>query len=186
MTKKSLVRRTFIKHGTMAGAGALILPGLLYKTAVGQENESALKDKKVLLTWGGWTGHEPEQCRDIFVPWMRKEGALVTVSDTLDTYVDKDFMDSLDLIIQIWTMGAIEQKQEKGLLDAVRNGTGIAGWHGGLGDSFRQNVGYQFMVGGQWVAHPGGVIDYEVNITVVSSYGIGNFLKKHGLACLGW
>ncbi|MDF1515656.1 MAG: ThuA domain-containing protein, partial [Anaerolineae bacterium] len=54
---------------------------------------------------------------------------------------------------------------EKGLLDAVKSGIGIAGWHGGMGDSFRNNVNYQFMVGGQWVAHPGGVIDYEVNIT---------------------
>ena len=41
----------------------------------------------------------------------------------------------------------------------------MAGWHGGIGDSFRDNVDFQFMVGGQWVAHPGGVIDYEVNIT---------------------
>jgi type 1 glutamine amidotransferase len=50
------------------------------------------------------------------------------------------------------------------LLDAVRSGVGIAGWHGGLGDSFRNNVEYQFMVGGQWVTHPGNIIDYEVNI----------------------
>jgi type 1 glutamine amidotransferase len=61
-------------------------------------------------------------------------------------------------------MAQIEKEQEKGLLEAVKNGCGLAGWHGGLGDSFRQNVAYQFMVGGQWVAHPGGVIDYEVNI----------------------
>ncbi|MBU2437935.1 MAG: ThuA domain-containing protein, partial [Acidobacteria bacterium] len=41
---------------------------------------------------------------------------------------------------------------------------GIAGWHGGLADSFRSNTEYQFMVGGQWVAHPGGVIPYDVQI----------------------
>lgn len=40
-----------------------------------------------------------------------------------------------------------------------------AGRHGGIGDSFRNNTEFQFMVGGQWVAHPGGVIDYDVNIT---------------------
>ena len=62
-------------------------------------------------------------------------------------------------------MGTITGEQEAGLLDAVRGGVGIAGWHGGMGDSFRNNTEYQFMVGGQWVAHPGGVIDYEVNIT---------------------
>ena len=74
-------------------------------------------------------------------------------------------MMGLDLIVPVWTMGTITNEQEKGLLDAVKSGIGIAGWHGGMGDSFRNNVNYQFMVGGQWVAHPGGVIDYEVNIT---------------------
>ena len=51
-----------------------------------------------------------------------------------------------------------------GLLEAARSGVGVAGWHGGMCDSFRNNVDYQFMTGGQWVAHPGGVIDYTVNI----------------------
>ena len=32
---------------------------------------------------------------------------------------------------------------------------GMAGCHGGMGDSFRENTDWQFMVGGQWVAHPG-------------------------------
>ncbi|MGI4766850.1 MAG: ThuA domain-containing protein, partial [Janthinobacterium lividum] len=27
------------------------------------------------------------------------------------------------------------------------------------------SVDYQFMVGGQWVAHPGNIIDYEVEVT---------------------
>ncbi|HBE41043.1 MAG TPA: hypothetical protein DDW27_07545 [Bacteroidales bacterium] len=109
-------------------------------------------------------GHEPDKCRDIFVPWLRSEGAKVTVSDTLDAYLEPGLND-YDLIIQTWTMGTIESKQEKALLAAVKGGVGIAGWHGGLGDSFRNNTEYQFMVGGQWVAHPGGVIDYRVNIT---------------------
>jgi len=71
---------------------------------------------------------------------------------------------AVDLIVQVWTMGTITREQEKALLNAVSNGVGLAGWHGGLADSFRQNTEYQFMIGGQWVAHPGGVIDYEVNI----------------------
>lgn len=71
----------------------------------------------------------------------------------------------MDLVIQVFTMSSIKKEQEKGLLSAVKNGLAIAGWHGGLGDAFRQNTQYQFMVGGQWVAHPGGIIDYEVNIT---------------------
>jgi type 1 glutamine amidotransferase len=74
-------------------------------------------------------------------------------------------MKGIDLVIQIFTMAEISNEQESGLLDAVKGGTGIAGWHGGLCDSFRQNVAFQFMAGGQWVAHPGGVIDYGVRIT---------------------
>ena len=62
-------------------------------------------------------------------------------------------------------MSTITEEQEAGLLKAVRDdGISIAGWHGGLADAFRHNTEYQFMVGGQWVSHPGGIIDYEVNI----------------------
>lgn len=130
----------------------------------GQNAPHPLKDKNVLFVYGGWNGHEPELTRDILVPWMRSEGAKVHVSDNLDSYTDTDLMNSLDLIIQIWTMGEINNEQEKGLLDAVRRGVGLAGWHGGTGDAFRNNVEFQFMVGGQWVSHPGNIIDYEVNI----------------------
>ena len=121
--------------------------------------------KKALVVWGGWLGHEPKQCADIFAPFLRSKGYDVTVSDTLDVYLNKELMDSLDLIVPAWTMGTITGDQEKALLAAIKNGVGIGGWHGGMGDSFRNNTEYQFMVGGQWVAHPGGVIDYRVNIT---------------------
>jgi len=121
--------------------------------------------KSALIVWGGWEGHEPKQCVDIFVPFLKERGFKVEVSNTLDSYLDEVKMSSQDLIVQAWTMGTIKQEQEAGLLKAIRNGVGIAGWHGGLADSFRNNTDYQFMVGGQWVAHPGGIIDYEVNIT---------------------
>jgi uncharacterized protein len=45
-----------------------------------------------------------------------------------------------------------------------KGGVGLAGWHRGLADSFRDNPNYHFMVGGQFVAHPGGIVEYEVNI----------------------
>ena len=48
---------------------------------------------------------------------------------------------------------------------AVRAGTGLAGFHGLMCDSFRNEPDYQFMTGGQWVAHPGNIIDYTVNVT---------------------
>lgn len=120
--------------------------------------------KSALMVWGGWEGHEPKQCVDIFAPILEAEGYTVEISHTLDSYLDEQKMRSLDLIVPVWTMGTITREQEHGLLEAVKSGVGIAGWHGGMGDSFRNNTEYQFMVGGQWVAHPGGVIDYRVNI----------------------
>jgi len=146
--------------------GLLIISGLLGIVSIDCQSQTGKKgmNKSVLFVWGGWKGHEPEQCKDIFVPWLREQGFKVEVSDSLNSYLNEEKMKTYDLIIQVFTMGTITGEQERGLLKAVRNGVPIAGWHGGLGDSFRQNTEYQFMVGGQWVAHPGGVIDYEVNI----------------------
>jgi type 1 glutamine amidotransferase len=120
--------------------------------------------KKALIVWGGWPGHEPKKCVDIFAPFLEQQGYNVEISDALDVYLDESKMRTLNLIVPIWTQGTITREQETGLLEAVKSGVGIAGWHGGMGDSFRNNVNYQFMVGGQWVAHPGGIIDYKVNI----------------------
>ena len=120
--------------------------------------------KSALFVWGGWKGHEPKQCVDIFAPILREQDYKVEISDTLDVYLDKEKLLSQSLIVQVWTMDTITAEQEAGLLEAVKSGVGFAGWHGGIADSFRSSTEYQFMVGGQWVAHPGGVIDYEVNI----------------------
>jgi uncharacterized protein len=125
----------------------------------------SLKGRKILFTYGGWNGHEPEGAVNLFRPWLEQEGAIVETFNSLDPYADAGYMEGIDLVVQVFTMAEISKEQEAGLLAAVSKGTGIAGWHGGLCDSFRQNVEYQFMTGGQWVAHPGGVIDYTVRIT---------------------
>lgn len=120
--------------------------------------------KKALMVWGGWDGHEPKQCVDIFAPFLREQGYEVEISDTLDVYLERDKMMALDLIVPVWTMGTITHDQEAGLLAAVQSGVGLAGWHGGMCDSYRNNTEYQFMTGGQWVSHPDGITDYVVNI----------------------
>lgn len=119
---------------------------------------------KALITWGGWNGHEPEQTARIFKDVLENEGFEVEFHSNMECYADAEKMNALDLIVPSCTMGQITGEQEKGLLDAVRSGVGIAGWHGGMGDSFRNNTGYQYMVGGQWVAHPGNILEYTVNI----------------------
>lgn len=120
--------------------------------------------KKALIVWGGWDGHQPKECTALWAPILEREGFEVRVSDTMDVYTDLTYMQSLSVVIPIWTMGTITPEQERGLLDAVKRGVGIAGWHGGMCDAFRMNTNYQFMTGGQWVAHPDGIVEYTVNI----------------------
>ncbi len=120
--------------------------------------------KTALIVWGGWSGHTPQPSAELFAAILRDEGYEVEVSDTLDSYLDAGKLASLSLIVPCWTMGTITGEQESGLLTAIRGGVGVGGWHGTMGDSFRNNTEYQFMVGGQWVAHPGNIIDYRVNI----------------------
>jgi len=121
--------------------------------------------KRALFIWGGWDGHEPKQCVDIFAPWLSTQGFEVEILDSVDVYLDESKMNSFDLISQCVTMSEITKEQKEGLLAAIKKGVGFAGWHGGMCDAFRKDCDYQFMTGGQWVAHPGGIIDYEVNIT---------------------
>lgn len=120
--------------------------------------------KRALINWGGWEGHEPETCAELFAGLLRQEGFEVDVVSDLEVYRDETHMQKLNLIVPVWTMSEISKEQEQGLLNAVRSGVGLAGWHGGVADSFRQSVNYQWLVGGQWVAHPGNIIPYWVDI----------------------
>jgi uncharacterized protein len=120
--------------------------------------------KKALVVRGGWDGHEPKQTTDIAADLLRAADFEVEVHDNMDVYKDEAKMKALSLVVPCWTMGQIAPEQEKGLKEAVASGVGLAGWHGGMCDAFRQNTDYQFMTGGQWVAHPGGIVDYTVHI----------------------
>ena len=121
--------------------------------------------KKALIFRGGWDGHEPVETSEIVAAELRKRGLEVDIFDDQDCLLNKNLADTYSVIIPVWTMGEISDDAEKALLNAVSGGVGIAGWHGGMCDAFRTHTEYQFMTGGQWVAHPGGVIDYKVNIT---------------------
>jgi hypothetical protein len=121
--------------------------------------------KSALFVYGGWQGHEPEACTELFASVLAEDGFKTEISDSLDVYLDVEKLKTYDLIVPVVTMSSITDEQETGLLAAVKGGVNIAGWHGGMADSFRNNPNYQYMVGGQWVAHPGNIIDYTIQIT---------------------
>jgi len=125
--------------------------------------------KKALIVQGGWQGHEPAECAGVMAQALREHGFEVEIADTLEAFKDLPAK-QVDLVVPQWTMGTIAGDQLNPLLEAVRNGVGAAGIHGGMGDAFRQETEYQFMVGGQWVAHPGGDgVTYRVHIEDVPS-----------------
>ena len=119
--------------------------------------------KSALIVWGGWEGHQPEKCAVIVRAMLEEDGFTVRVEDSTRAFADAAIRD-LDLIVPIITQSTIEDDELAMLTGAVRDGAGLGGFHGGMGDAFRAAVEYQYMVGGQWVAHPGNIIDYRVDV----------------------
>ena len=111
---------------------------------------------RALIVWGGWDGHQPEQVAGVFKGILETESFEVEVSDTLEVFADQEKIRALDLIVPIWTMGELSRELVEPVVEAVADGTGLAGCHGGMCDAFRNNVQWQFMTGGNWVSHPGG------------------------------
>jgi uncharacterized protein len=122
-----------------------------------------VSQKTALIVWGGWEGHQPEQCAEIIEQFLIEDHFSVSKQNKTSAFADPDLA-RFDLIVPIYTMGTIADAEAKNVSVAVESGVGLAGYHGGMGDSFRANTDYQFMTGGQWVAHPGNIISYRVNI----------------------
>src|SRR5262245_6585114 len=120
--------------------------------------------REALIVWGGWSGHEPEKGAHIVSGMLEAEGFKVYIENTTEAFADPAIAD-MSLIVPIYTMSKIEKEELTNLTRAVQNGVGLGGYHGGMCDAFRESTDYQFMCGGQWVAHPGNIIDYAVNIT---------------------
>ena len=119
--------------------------------------------KSALIVYGGWSGHDPEECAAIYRRWLHEDGFSVRMATETSAFADPSIHD-LSLIVPIFTMSKIEKAEVENLTKAVAGGVGLAGHHGGMSDAFRDAVDYQFMVGGQWVAHPGNIIDYTVDV----------------------
>ena len=178
MEKSNINRRLFLNKAFTASTLSILpinsLDGLFSETL----DPPNLEGKKILFVHGGWPGHKPKESQELFVPILESEGAIVSLSETLDIYTNEEKMNDFDLIIQVWTMGEISTKQFKGLSNAISKGVGFTGWHGGLADSLRGDLGYQAMVGGMFTSHPGGHKDFDVNIIDNSDYitsGINDF-----------
>ena len=151
---------------------------LIITNVFSQNDFNNLKGKKILVVYGGWEGHRPKIFAEKITKWLLDQKAEVKLVKGTSIYTDSNVMNDLDLIIQHITMSKMSPLETKGLINAIARGVGLAGCHGGLGDSFRDNTEYQYMVGGQFVKHPGGQVTYTVNIESKNdpiTFGIKDF-----------
>jgi uncharacterized protein len=134
--------------------------------------------RTALIVRGGWDGHMPVETTDSFIPFLEANGFTVRVEESNAIYADAEVMAGVDLIVQVVTMSTIEKEPLAGLIAAVRAGTGMVGWHGGIADSYRDSADYLQLIGGQFAHHASvrppeeatgeqsdNYEDYTVNIT---------------------
>lgn len=138
---------------------------------------------KAAIFAGGWEGHSPHEFSEWYAKLLDENGFEVVLHNTLEPLEYPDELSDIDVITPIWSsarsghreeFGNMTKPQEDGLLKLIANGCGIAGWHGHMGDAFRDRPTYHFLIGGQFVAHPPGwpdnlqpredYIDYDVTI----------------------
>jgi type 1 glutamine amidotransferase len=125
--------------------------------------------REAMIVWGGWAGHEPEQGAHIVAGILEENDFTVRLENTTKALADPT-LGKMSLVVPIFTMSSVEKGEVDNLTDAIESGVGLAGYHGGMCDAFRSSPEYQFICGGQYVAHPGDeskdyMIDYTVNIT---------------------
>lgn len=120
-----------------------------------QAPSNAERARTALVVRGGWDGHEPVESTEVFIPFLKAQGFDVRVEGDTAVYADADYMRGVDLVVQVNTMTTIEKTELEGLIEAVKAGTGLAGWHGGIADSYRNEADYLHLIGGQFAHHAG-------------------------------
>lgn len=124
--------------------------------------EGGFTVKKALILQGGWPWHKPAEVAE-FTARHLLEGFEVECFDTLGI-LEANRLHEFDVIVPIWTQGELSPFQEQSLIKAIERGVGLACWHG-VSDAFNNNHPFKLVLGGQFIAHPGDFISYEVNFT---------------------
>lgn len=119
--------------------------------------------RNAIVVRGGWEGHAPVRATELFIPFLRSRGFTVEVHSDLDVYTDAARLAAADLVVQCWSIGTITDAQADGLAEAVRAGTGFAGWHGGMVGAFHHTT-YHQLTGGVFVHHPAGFVHHELTV----------------------
>jgi type 1 glutamine amidotransferase len=119
--------------------------------------------RRALVVWGGMELHTPQRGAETVRDLLAPEGFDVTVTPDYDR-LGGDDVGEFDLIVPVITAGTLAPEKLARLVAAVRAGTGLAGYHMGLATSFRDSVPFRYAASCYWVAHPGNIITYGVDV----------------------
>lgn len=118
---------------------------------------------RIMILAGGWPGHNPDEIADYLESFMRSGHEVMRASDL--NVLRPEVLSTVDILVLVWTYGEITDEQIQALMQAVQSGMGLMAWHGST-SAFLANRPYKFLLGGQWVDHPGGDhVAYSVNFS---------------------
>jgi uncharacterized protein len=119
--------------------------------------------RKALVVFGGMELHTPRRGAEVVRDLLEAERFAVTLTEDYSA-LGADDIGTYDLVVPVVTDGNLSREQGQRLAAAVRAGTGLAGYHMGLATSFRDCVPFRYAAGCYWVAHPGDIITYRVEV----------------------
>ncbi|AMM83620.1 ThuA domain-containing protein [Martelella sp. AD-3] len=119
--------------------------------------------RKALVVYGGMAMHTPKEGAETVRDVLEAHDFTVDVTDDYDALGAED-VGANALVVPVITDGALAPDKMAKLIAAVRAGTGLAGYHMGLATSFRASVPFRYAASCYWVAHPGDIITYRVEV----------------------
>ncbi|UUP16634.1 ThuA domain-containing protein [Nitratireductor thuwali] len=119
--------------------------------------------RKALIVHGGMELHTPRRGAETVRDLLEAEDFEATLTEDYDALGAGD-IDTYDLVVPVVTGGTLSREKGARLGAAIRAGTGLAGYHMGLATSFRDCVPFRYAASCYWVAHPGDILTYRVEV----------------------
>lgn len=104
--------------------------------------------KKALIIWGGWEGHHPQKTANHLKKQLESHQFIVKETSHFGILLSENLL-QYDVIIPIWSCGIKSDYFLEPLLKAIKNGVGLATFHGGI--NWFEDENYAEMIGGMFL-----------------------------------
>lgn len=124
--------------------------------------------KKVLIIWGGWSGHNPELTAGAIGEILEKNNYNATITSDFSILMNQE-LTKYDVIVPVWSCGIKGKYYLKPLLEAVKKGVGLVTFHGGI--NWFEDEEYYKMIGALYL--------YDISS---EEYAVSIIDKEHPIA----